>query len=194
MKAKLFMLMPAMLVFTMVRAQSVWIFDKNHSDIEFHATHLVITQVTGEFKSFDGKLVSPEDDFSGSDVEFSADISSISTDNEMRDKHLKSDDFFNAEKYPKMNFQGILTKSGEKYKLVGNLTIRDVTKSVTLDVLYRGMVKDPFTGASKAGFKVTGTINRFDYNLKWNSLIEAGGAVVGPEITIECNAELQKQG
>jgi polyisoprenoid-binding protein YceI len=193
MKARLFTLFAAMILFGVTRAQSVWTFDKNHTEIEFHATHLVITEVTGEFKSFDGKVTSTNDDFDGSEVEFTADIASINTDNEMRDNHLKSDDFFNAEKFPKLKFQGKVVKSGSKYQLEGNLTIRDVTRPVTLDVIYKGSVKDPFSGAPKAGFKLSGTINRFDYNLKWNSVMEAGGAIVGPEIAIECNVELQKQ-
>jgi polyisoprenoid-binding protein YceI len=193
MKTKLFYLFAAMVLSVATRAQSVWTFDKNHTEIEFHATHLVITEVTGKFKSFDGKIISSREDFDGSEVEFTADAASISTDNEMRDNHLKSDDFFNAEKYPRLKFHGKIVKSGTKYQLAGELTIRDITKPVTLDVTYKGTVKDPFSSAPKAGFELSGTINRFDYDLKWNKVMEAGGAIVGSEIGIECNVELQKQ-
>ena len=140
-----------------------------------------------------GSVISESDDFNGAEVEFSADAASIDTNNKDRDNHLRSDDFFNAEKYPKLDFSGKLVKNGEKYVLKGDLTIRDITKPVSLDVVYRGQVKDPFSGVEKAGFKIIGKINRFDYHLKWNMLMEAGGAIVGPEIRIECNVELQKQ-
>jgi polyisoprenoid-binding protein YceI len=111
----------------------------------------------------------------------------------MRDNHLKGDDFFNAGKYPKMTFKGTGLKkvSGNKYTLSGELTIRDVTKPITLDVTYFGTTNDPW-GNTKAGFKIKGKINRFDYNLKWNTLTEAGGAVVGEEVEIVCNLELAK--
>jgi polyisoprenoid-binding protein YceI len=125
-------------------------------------------------------------------IDFTADINSINTDNEKRDNHLKSDDFFNAEKYPQMKFVGkSMQKVGNnKYKLTGDLTIRDITKTVTLDVIYNGIVKA--WGATKAGFKLTGIINRFDYNLKWNTLLETGAAVVGKDVSINCDIQLIK--
>ncbi len=171
-----------------------WAFDLSHSEVMFHATHLIITDVRGHFRSFDGKILSNSDDFNGTEVEFSAETGSIDTNNEARDNHLKSDDFFNAAKYPNLLFKGKLVKNEKKYALKGDLKIRDITKPVRLDVVFRGKVKDPFSGVEKAGFKVLGKINRFDYDLKWNALMEAGGAIVGPEIRIECNIELQKQG
>jgi len=176
-----------------VATRTAWNFDVNHSEVVFHATHLIITDVRGHFRSFDGNIYSDDDDFNGAEVGFSADIASIDTNNKDRDNHLRSEDFFNAEKYPKLNFKGNLVKNGEKYALKGDLTIRDITKPVSLDVMYRGRVKDPFTGMEKAGFKIVGKINRFDYHLKWNVLMEAGGSIVGQEIRIECNVELQKQ-
>jgi polyisoprenoid-binding protein YceI len=194
MKIRMLTFLFALFSISLANAQSIWTFDKAHSEIRFSANHLVVSEVTGKFKSFDGKVTGATEDFSGSDVEFTADIASIDTENERRDNHLKSDDFFNAEKYPLLKFKGKLVKKNEKYQLTGNLTIRDVTKPVTLDVVHNGTVKDPFSGAPKAGFKVTGKINRFDYNLKWNALMETGGAVVGSEIDIECSVELQKQG
>ncbi|MHB8905145.1 MAG: YceI family protein [Melioribacteraceae bacterium] len=176
-----------------INAQTKWTVDKAHSKVQFTVTHLIISEVTGEFKTFDATVESSKDDFSDAKIDFWADVNSISTDNDARDKHLKSDDFFNAEKFPKLTFKGKSFKkvSGKNYKLVGDLTIRDVTKEVTLDVVYNGSVKDPY-GNIKAGFKITGSINRFDYNLKWNALIEAGGAVVGKTVEMTVNLELQK--
>ncbi len=179
--------------FLSLNAQTKWSIDKAHSKVQFSATHLIISEVTGEFKNFDGSIETSGDDFSNAKVNFTIDVSSISTDNEQRDNHLKSDDFFNAQKFPKMTFVGkSMQKVGDnKYKLVGDLTIRDITKQIALDVTYNGTVKDPW-GNTKAGFKITGELNRFDYNLKWNALMEAGGAVVGKMIGITINLELQK--
>src|ERR1019366_2104904 len=166
------------------KAQSTWTFDNAHTAVKFGVTHLVISEVEGEFKKYSGKVVSKNDDFTDANVEFTIDVSSINTDNEMRDKHLKSDDFFNAEKFPNISFKSTSLKkvSGNKYLLEGDLTIRDVTKKVKLDVVYNGTVKDPY-GNTKAGFKISGTINRFDYNLKWNTMADAG-PVVGKDVTL----------
>lgn len=175
-------------------AQTKWNFDNAHTKVEFTVQHLVISEVTGNFKTFEGSVSSPSEDFSGSNINFSVDIASINTDNEMRDNHLKSDDFFNAEKFPKMTFKSTSFKkvSGNKYELKGDLTIRDVTKAVTFDVTYNGIANDPW-GNTKAGFKLKGQINRFDYNLKWNTLTEIGGAVVGSTVDIVAKVELDKE-
>ncbi len=174
-------------------AQTKWTVDKAHSKVHFSVTHMVISDVTGEFKNYDVYVETNGDDFTNAKIDFWADVNSISTDNDARDKHLKSDDFFNAAKYPKITFKSkSMTKVGDgKYKLVGDFTIRDVTKEITLDVEYRGMVKDPW-GNTKAGFKITGDINRFDYNLKWNALVETGGLVVGKDVKMIIDLELQK--
>jgi len=174
-------------------AQTKWNFDKAHTKVEFTVQHLVITEVTGNFKVFEGSVISPSEDFSGSDISFSVDIASINTDNEMRDNHLRSDDFFNAEKFPKMTFKSTSFKkiSGKNYELAGNLTIRDITKLVVFAVSYNGIANDPW-GNTKAGFKLKGKINRFEYNLKWNTLTEIGGAVVGDTVEITANIELDK--
>lgn len=179
--------------FLSISAQTKWTIDKAHTKVQFSATHLIISEVTGEFKDFDGTVETNGDDFSNAKVNFTVDVNSINTDNQQRDNHLKSDDFFNAQKFPKITFAGkSMQKVGDnKYKLVGNLTIRDITKEIALDVTYNGTVKDPW-GNTKAGFKIAGELNRFDYNLKWNVLMEAGGAVVGKMITITINLELQK--
>ena len=171
-------------------AQTKWKVDHAHSGIKFTVTHLVISEVEGSFKKFDGLMETSGEDFTGAKISFSADIASISTDNDQRDGHLKSDDFFNAEKFPKMTFRSNSFRKlkDNKYQLKGDLTIRDITKPVTFDVTYGGTMKDPW-GNTHAGFKATTTINRFDYNLKWNTLTEAGGAVVGKDVEIKVNVE-----
>jgi polyisoprenoid-binding protein YceI len=175
-------------------AQTNWSVDKFHSKVGFSVSHMVITDVDGFFKDYDAKVTTNGDDFSTANIEFTVNTASIFTDNEGRDKHLRSDDFFNAEKFPKMTFKGkSMKKVGDnKFKLVGDLTIRDVTKQVELDVRYNGMVKDPW-GNTKAGFKVTGEINRFDYNLKWNTAIETGALVVGREVELVIDLQLVKK-
>lgn len=178
---------------TFTYGQTEWTVDKSHSSVGFTVTHLVISEVEGQFTDFDAKVVSTSDDFAGSTVEFTAKAASIDTDNEQRDTHLKSDDFFNAEKFPEVKFDGKIVKNGAKYQLVGKFTMRDVTKDVTFDVKYNGTIKDPW-GNIKSGFKVTGAVNRKEYGLKWGALTEAGGAVVSDEVEITANVELQKKG
>ncbi|MFZ9943114.1 MAG: YceI family protein [Bacteroidia bacterium] len=170
-----------------------WNVDFAHSQVSFTVTHLVISEVTGYFKEFNSNVLSDKADFSDAKVDFSIKVGSINTDNQMRDDHLKSDDFFNAGKYPEINFKGKQMKSAGKgkYKLTGDLTIRDVTKTITLDVIYTGTTKDPW-GNTKAGFKITGKVNRLEYGLKWNTLTEAGGAVVGSDVDFKVNLQLEK--
>lgn len=189
-----FSVIALLISFISINAQTKWNIDKAHSKVMFSVTHLVISEVTGEFKDFTGSIESSNPDFTDAKIDFSVDVNSISTDNDFRDRHLKSDDFFNAEKYPKITFIGKSLKKvdGNNYKLTGDFTMRDVTKQITLDVIYNGSIKDA-RGNTKAGFKIVGQIDRFDYNLKWNGLIEAGGnAVVGKTVTMTVNLELQK--
>ena len=169
-----------------------WAVDKAHSSIKFTVTHMVISEVEGSFKIFDGTVEHTKDDFSDAKINFSIDVNSVNTDNENRDKHLKSDDFFNAEKFPAMKFEGtsLTPAGGNKYKLTGNLTIRDVTKPVVFDVTFGGIAKSQ--RGNKAGFKATATINRFDYNLKWSAATEAGGLVVSKDVAITVNVELNE--
>lgn len=175
-------------------AQTTWVVDNVHSNVKFSVSHLVISEVEGNFRIFSGTVESPKSDFTDATVDFSIDVNSINTDNEMRDKHLKSDDFFNAEKFSAMKFKSVSWKKVDdrNYVLEGDLTIRDVTKRVTFAVLYGGTVKDPW-GNVKAGFKGTTTINRFDYGLKWNALTEAGGATVGKDVSITLNLEFTQK-
>lgn len=192
-KVTIFSLM--LILASWANAQVNWTVDRSHSSVNFNVTHLLVSEVNGQFKIFDGKINSVADNnFEGAGIEFTVDVKSINTDNTDRDNHLKSDDFFNTEKFSQMKFKGTSMKKleGNKYKLTGLLTIRDVTKTVSFDVVYKGTIKDPW-GNIKSGFKATGSINRFDYNLKWNSLMEGGGAVVSETVELIINLELAKQ-
>jgi polyisoprenoid-binding protein YceI len=170
-------------------AQTNWKLDNAHSSVKFSVEHLMVSETDGNFKGFDGTLSSKNADFSDAEISFTVDVKTINTDNEMRDKHLQGDDFFNSEKFPQIKFKGTSFKkvSGNKYLLEGDLTIRDVTKKVKFDVVYRGMQKDPY-GNTKAGFKATGSIKRLEYGLKWNVMTEAA-AVVADEVNIVINLE-----
>lgn len=187
------LILAALLVTGFTMAQSQWTIDQYHSKIGFSVSHLVISEVDGHFKEFDGSISSTSDDFNGAKVIFNAKVASIDTGNEKRDGHLKSDDFFGAESNPTISFDGILKKKGSGYILAGKFTMKGVTKDVTFKVKYNGTVKDPY-GNIKAGFKITGEVNRQEYGLKWSALTEAGGAVVGDAVSILANIELQKKG
>lgn len=171
-----------------------WAIDPAHSEIHFKVRHMMVSNVTGSFGKFEGSAESENDDFQDADIEFSADVASISTNNTDRDNHLKSDDFFNAEQYPKLTFNStsFTKKSDSDYELKGDLTIRDVTKPVTLAVEYNGTAVDPY-GQTKAGFEISGKINRKDYNLKWSAVTEAGNVVVSDEVRLVLNVQLVKQ-
>jgi polyisoprenoid-binding protein YceI len=187
-------LLMAAIITTTAAAQSVskWTVDKLHSNVRFAVSHMVVAETEGTFKVFDGSVEHTKADWSDAQINFTVDVNSINTDNEYRDKHLKSDDFFNAEKYPAMTFKSTSFKplGNNQYELKGNLTIRDVTKPVKFDVKFGGIT----TGSKvdKAGFKATTTINRFDYNLKWDKATEAGGLVVGKEVEIAVRVELDR--
>ncbi|MEO7214343.1 YceI family protein [Mucilaginibacter sp.] len=170
-----------------------WVLDPMHSEVQFKVKHLVISTVTGAFKTFEGELTTESDDFEGADVSFSLDVNSIDTNQEARDGHLKSGEFFDAETYPKISFKSTsFTKDGDEYKLTGDLTIKDVTKPVTLDVEYGGVAGD-FYGNTKAGFEVTGKINRKDFGLVWDGVTEAGSVVLGSDIKLIINVQFTKQ-
>lgn len=175
-------------------AQTQWGLDAAHSKITFNVSHMMISETEGYFKTFSGQLTAPKEDFSDASIDFTIDVASINTDNEARDKHLRSDDFFNVDKFPKMVFKSTSFKKidGNKYKLSGNLTIRDVTKPVAFEVTYNGTVVSPYK-QTVAGFKFMGSINRFDYNLKWNTKMDSGSLVVGETVNIIGNIELVKK-
>lgn len=175
---------------------ATWKIDPAHSEIQFKVKHLMITTVTGYFKTFDLTVETESDDFNTAQrVEFTADVNSIDTNNQQRDTHLKSEDFFKAEQHPQLRFIGknFDHENDNRYKLSGDLTIREVTKQVILDVEYAGIVKDPY-GQTKAGFSVDGKISRKDFNLTWNAVTEAGQVVVSDDIKIHCEIQLVKQG
>lgn len=167
-----------------------WIIDTAHSEVTFKVKHMMITNVTGEFSGFDAQVSADDDQFKNANISFSADTSTVDTGNEDRDKHLVSGDFFDAEKYPKLKFEstGYDASSG---KVTGELTIKDVTKTVTLDAEFGGVNKDPW-GNMKAGFTISGKINRKDFGLNWNAALETGGVLVSDEVRINCEVQFSQ--
>lgn len=174
----------------MSNSKSTWVLDPTHSELTFRVKHLMISNVKGEFRKFDAKVECGDDDFSNAKVFVNIDADSIDTNNPDRDTHLKSDDFFGADQHQSITFESTeLNKLDEdNYQLKGLLGIKGVKKEVTLDVDYGGMIKDPY-GNEKAGFSVSGKINRKDWDLNWNTVLEAGGVMVSDEVRL--NAEVQ---
>jgi polyisoprenoid-binding protein YceI len=154
----------------------------------------MITNVTGGFPDVEMNVETEGDDFSTANVEVTIKTGTVNSGSEQRDNHLRSEDFFNAEKYPEMKFVSTnVKKTGDnEYKLTGDLTIREVTKPISLDVVFEGIVKDPW-GNTKAGFTVNGKLNRKDFNLNWNVVTEAGGLLVSEEVKIHASIQLSKQ-
>ncbi|HMF70892.1 MAG TPA: YceI family protein [Flavitalea sp.] len=183
----------AMLLFAAgsVFAQNTWSVDKAHSKIGFSVPHMAVSEVEGNFRDFEASLVAKSADFNGAEVSFTAKTASIDTDNEKRDNHLKSPDFFDAEKHPELSFKGNLVKQGGKYKLKGDLTMHGVTKPVEFDVTYGGTIN---TGkGEKAGFRIVGKLNRKDYGLTWSNKVPTGELVVGDEVDIIGKIEVDKK-
>ncbi len=174
--------------------KTTWAIDPAHSEVQFKVKHLVISTVTGQFKNFSGKLETESDTFENAKVTFEADIKSISTNNEDRDNHLKSSDFFEAESYPKLTFvsKSFNKLGGGEFKLIGDLTIKGTSKEVVLNVEHGGVMVDPY-GNTKAGFEITGEINRKDFGLTWGAITEAGGVVVSDEVKLLMNIQLVKK-
>jgi polyisoprenoid-binding protein YceI len=170
---------------------AIWKIDTTHSEIKFKVKHLVISTVTGQFKSFSGEVNTTGDDFAGASISFEADVNSIDTNNEQRDGHLKSPDFFDAATYPKMSFvsTSFTKKSDSDYELTGNLTLKGITREVKLAATYNGTVKG-FGDAVVAVFEIDGKINRQDFGLTWSALTEAGGVVVGDDVRLQIAVEL----
>jgi polyisoprenoid-binding protein YceI len=167
--------------------------DAAHSEILFKVKHLMITTVTGQFKTFDATLTSEAPDFSDAAVTFSADINSIDTRNEQRDTHLKSDDFFSAEKFPELTFvSSSITLNGRELSIKGDLTIRDITKPVELTAAYGGAMVDPW-GQTKVGFEAEGSIKRKEFGLTWDTVTEAGGVMVSDEVKLQFNIQFVQQ-
>ena len=170
----------------------VWNIDPTHSEVQFKVKHLVISTVTGTFNSFEGKLETDSEDFDGAKASFTLDASSVDTNVADRDAHLKSAEFFDADNYPKLSFAGDLKKTGsDEYKLIGKLTIKDITKEVEMSASLGGTMVDGY-GQTKAGFEVNGTINRKEFGLTWSMVTEAGGVVVGDNVKLQLNVQLVK--
>jgi polyisoprenoid-binding protein YceI len=173
---------------------SKWVIDPTHSNIGFKVKHLMISTVSGEFGSYEGTVETKGDSFPDADIAFSAQIDSITTLNEQRDGHLKSADFFDAANYPTLNFKSTsLSKKGDdEFVLNGDLTLRGVTKPVSLNVEYSGTVVDPY-GNTKAGFSITGKINRKEFGLTWAAVTDAGSVVVSEDVKLAIEVQLVKQ-
>jgi polyisoprenoid-binding protein YceI len=170
-----------------------WILDPTHSELQFKVKHLMITTVTGHFGVIEGEATTEENDFSSAQITFSAAINSISTGNEQRDGHLKSDDFFGAETFPYLTFTStsVEKKNEEEFSIHGTLSIRDVTKPVTLKAELGGIATDPY-GNIKAGFTVSAVINRKDFGLTWNAVTESGGMLVSEEVRLAAEIQFVK--
>lgn len=171
-----------------------WTIDPTHSEILFKVKHLMITNVKGEFRSFSGTILSEGTDFNNAELKVAIDAASIFTNNADRDAHLQSADFFDAGEYPQLLFEGTSLEKldDENYRLNGRLTIKDVTREIPLNVEFGGFMKDPY-GNEKAGFSVTGKINRRDWGLNWNATLEAGGVMVSDEVRISAEVQFVRE-
>jgi polyisoprenoid-binding protein YceI len=173
--------------------RTTWAIDPMHSEMLFKIKHLVISTVTGSFKKFQGTAITSGDDFNNAKVNFTIDVNSIDTNQRHRDEHLLSSDFFKSAAYPKIKFQSTsFTKESEgDYKMTGNLTIKEVTKPVILNVEYGGSQKDMY-GNIKHGFEITGNINRKDFGMTYNAITEAGGLTLGEEVKVIANIQVAR--
>ncbi len=169
--------------------QTAWAIDPSHSEVIFKVKHMMISTVTGHFNSYTANVKAADDTFANAQIEVELDVNSITTKNADRDAHLKSDDFFNADAFPKMTFK---STSFDGENLVGDLTIRDITKEVTLNVNFNGVAVDPY-GQTKAGFEISGEINRKEFNLSWSAITEAGNIVVSDTVKLAIEAQFIKQ-
>ncbi|MGB5818695.1 MAG: YceI family protein [Saonia sp.] len=166
-----------------------WNLDTTHSEIAFKVKHMMISTVTGFFEDFNASVETENEDFRNGEFRFSAKIDAINTKNKDRDAHLKSDDFFNAQAYPEMTF---VSKSFDGETLVGDLTIRGVTKEVSLDANFNGVAIDPY-GQTKAGFEISGIIDRKDFGLSWSAVTDAGSIVVADKVKLAAELQFVKQ-
>jgi polyisoprenoid-binding protein YceI len=169
--------------------QAKWTIDPGHSVVQFKARHLAISNVTGTFKTFQGAIQCANEDFSDAEVQVTLDVDSIDTNNDNRDNHLRSAEFFDAQQYPHIQFNGSLKITGDNYSLPGQLTLRGITLPVTLEVEFTGAGKGRF-GDNRAAFEVNGKINRKDFGLTWNMPTEAGGLILGEEIKLHFDIQL----
>jgi polyisoprenoid-binding protein YceI len=182
-----------LLVFASLARAEKWEIDVAHSSVGFSVRHMVVTKTHGKFNEFTGYIDFDGKNVENGSVEITAQIASIDTDNKKRDDHLRGPDFFDAEKFPTMTFKSkkVIKGSGSEFKLVGDLTIKDVTKEVTFDCEFNGVINDPM-GNTHAGFSAVVKINRQDFNVKWSKSLDAGGLVVGDEVKINLEIEAVK--
>jgi polyisoprenoid-binding protein YceI len=174
-------------------ASTKWALDPTHSELQFKVKHLMITTVTGSLKSFSAELTSNGDDFTDAEISFNGEISSLDTGNTDRDNHLKSGDFFDAETHPAMSFKSTaVEKDGDDYTVKGDLTIKGETKAIKLTAEFGGIATDPW-GNTKAGFTLSGKLNRSDFGLTWNAALETGGVMVSEEVKILGELQFVKQ-
>jgi polyisoprenoid-binding protein YceI len=186
-----------------VLTRTKWAVDASHSTAAFKVRHLGVANVTGNFKVFQGEIENEGDDFDGAKIHFVVDTNSLDTNHAQRDGHLKGADFLHTEQFPAMTFGGVLRKTGGggshdgeagvRYTVAGDLTIRDVTNTVTFDAELTGTGKGRF-GDNRAGFEVEGRINRKDFGLTWSMLTESGGLIVGEEVKVTFDVELIREG
>lgn len=190
---KLTLILSFFFLFFISKAQTTWIVDPTHSSVQFEVSHLAVSSVTGQFTSFSGTILSKKNVFSGAKVSATVQTASITTNNLERDKNLKDEDFFNVEKYPEMQFESTSfeDKGDNMYQITGNLTIKGITKVVTLNAKYGGIVS--INNKKKAGFQAKTSIDRFDFGLTWDDMLDNGGLIVGEEVEIILNIELVKQ-
>ena len=176
----------------MEHTKSTWSIDPNHSEVQFKVKHLAISNIAGTFKTFKGDVICQNDDFDKAEVSLVIDADSIDTNHEIRDGHLKAEEFFDTPQFPQIIFNGLLQKHVDNYELNGDLTIRQNTRPIILDVEFTGFGKGR-NGDIRAGFEVNGKINRKDYGLTWSMLTETGGLIVGEEIRLHFDIQLIKQ-
>ena len=174
-------------------AKVKWTLDPAHSNIDFSIRHLMIAKVKGAFESFEADIEADPEDLTTADVTFTIDLSSVNTRSEDRDNHLRSEDFFEVEKYPNMTFQSkqFVRKGDGEYEVTGDLSLHGVTRSETFSLTFEGASKDPW-GNEKVGFSGEGKINRSDYGLTWNAALETGGVMVGDEVKVTFEVQAAK--
>ena len=171
-----------------------WVIDPTHSEIGFKIKHLMITNVSGKFEGFEAEVQTEGEDFATAQIEAKVNTASINTNNLQRDEHLRNSDFFEVEKYPEILFTSTQIEKidNDNFVLHGNLTLKGITKPVKLNVEYSGVTKDPW-GGQRAGFMITGKINRGDFGLNFNAALETGGLVLSEEVKINSEVQLVKQ-
>jgi polyisoprenoid-binding protein YceI len=178
----------------MIMTKTKWILDPTHSELGFKIKHLMISNVSGSLKNFEAEVEMDEEDFSTAQINLSAEMASLNTNNEQRDGHLRTSDFFEVEKYPELKFRSTITEKidNDSFTLHGELTLKGITHPVKLNIEYNGVTKDPW-GGERAGFVVTGKINRSEWGINFNGVLETGGVMLSEEVRINSEIQLVKQ-